>query len=258
MSKMKETMARGELAYGSFCALKDPAIVEILGYAGFDFAIIDLEHSSLDLSTMEHFIRAAKVAGITSIVRTPQNDYATVLRAVEAGADGVMIPHLMSAEMGRRVVNMAKYPPVGMRGIDGSTRIARYGNVPMADHMKQQNERLIVIGMIEDKEAVDNLEEILGIEGLDMLFIGAADLSTSYGLPHQVTHPTVRGAIKSVFDRAKRTGMKVGVPAYDGKQAKEVADLGASFITSPAVDTYHITQTLKAHLESVKAAYRAG
>jgi 2-keto-3-deoxy-L-rhamnonate aldolase RhmA len=255
---MKETLDRGELAYGSFCALKDPAIIEILGYAGFDFGIIDLEHSSLDLSTMEHFIRAAKVAGITSIVRTPQNDYATVLRAVEAGADGVMIPHLMSAEMGRRVVNMAKYPPLGMRGIDGSTRVARYGNVPMDEHMKQQNERLLVIGMIEDKEAVDNLEEILEVKGIDLLFIGAADLSTSYGLPHQVTHPTVRGAIKSVFERANRAGMKVGVPAYDGKQAKEVADLGAGFITSPAVDTYHLTQTLKAHLQSVKAANRPG
>jgi len=256
MSKMKETLGRGEIAYGSFCALKDPAIVEILGYAGFDFAIIDLEHSSLDLSTMEHCIRAAKVAGITSIVRTPQNDYATVLRAVEAGADGVMIPHLMNKEMGKRVVNMAKYAPLGMRGIDGSTRVARYGNVPMADHMKQQNERLIVIGMIEDKEAVDEIDSILTTEGLDMLFIGAADLSTSFGLPHQVTHPTVRAAIKTVFERANRAGMPVGVPAYDGKQAKEVADLGARFITSPAVDTYHITQTLKAHLESVKAANR--
>jgi 2-keto-3-deoxy-L-rhamnonate aldolase RhmA len=254
MSKMKEVLARGDLAYGSFCALKDPAIMEILGYAGFDFAIIDLEHSSLDMSTMEHFIRAAKVAGITSIVRTPQDDYATVLRAVEAGADGVMIPHLISKEMGRRVVNMAKYAPLGMRGIDGSTRVARYGNVPMAEHMKQQNDRLLVIGMIEDKEAVDNLEEILTVDGIDLLFIGAADLSTSYGLPHQVTHPTVRAAIKSVFDRANRVGMQVGVPAYDGKQAKEVADLGARFITSPAVDTYHLTQTLKAHLESVKAA----
>lgn len=254
MSRMKEVLGRGELAYGCFCALKDPAVIEILGYAGFDFGIIDLEHSALDLSTMEHFIRAAKVAGITSIVRTPQMDFATILRAIENGADGVMIPHLMNKEMAQKVVNMAKYPPIGMRGIDGSTRVARYGNVPMVDHMKEQNERLLVIGMIEDKEAVDNLEEIMAVEGLDMLFIGAADLSCSYGLPHQVTHPTVRAAIKSVFERAARVGMKVGVPAYDGKQAKEVADLGARFITSPAVDTYHLTETLKAHLKSVKAA----
>jgi 2-keto-3-deoxy-L-rhamnonate aldolase RhmA len=258
MSRMKETLNRGEIAYGSFCALKDPAIMEILGYAGFDFGIIDLEHSALDLSTMEHFIRAAKVAGLTSIVRTPQMDFATILRAVENGADGVMVPHLMSREMGEKVVSMAKYAPIGMRGIDGSTRVAKYGNVPMADHMKEQNERVLVIGMIEDKEAVANIDEILTTKGLDLLFIGAADLSCSYGLPHQVTHPTVRNAIKTVFERAARAGMKVGVPAYDGKQAKEVADLGASFITSPAVDTYHITQTLKAHLQSVKAAQRAG
>lgn len=255
MNRMKETLRRGEIAYGSFCALKDPAIMEILGYAGFDFGIIDLEHSALDLSGMEHFIRAAKVGGLTSIVRTPQMDFATILRAVENGADGVMIPHLMSRAMGEKVVGMAKYAPVGMRGIDGSTRVAKYGNVPMSEHMKEQNERVLIIGMIEDREAVEDIDDILQTKGLDMLFIGAADLSCSYGLPHQVTHPTVREAIKRVFDRAARTGMKVGVPAYDAKQALEVAELGAGFITSPAVDTYHLTQTLKAHLQSVKAAF---
>lgn len=95
---------------------------------------------------MEHFIRAAKVAGITSIVRTPQMDFAMILRAIENGADGVMIPNLMDKEMARKVINMAKYPPIGMRGIDGSARVARYGNVPMVDHMKEQNEGLLVTG----------------------------------------------------------------------------------------------------------------
>jgi 2-keto-3-deoxy-L-rhamnonate aldolase RhmA len=254
MNKMKQVLENNQIAYGTFCALKDPAIIEILGYAGYDFAIIDLEHSALDLSTMEHFIRAAKVANITSVVRTPQNDYATILRAVEAGADAVMIPHLMSKEQGKKIVDMAKYAPIGRRGIDGSTRVAKYGNIPMAEHMKQQNEHLLVIGMIEDEEAVENLDEILQVEGLDLLFIGAADLSVSYNLPHEVTHPTVRSAIKKVFEKSKEAGMKVGVPAYDAVQAQEVAALGASFITSPAVDTYHLTQTLKTHLHSVKTA----
>jgi 2-keto-3-deoxy-L-rhamnonate aldolase RhmA len=254
MNRLKEVLARNQIAYGTFCALKDPAVIEILGYAGYDFAIIDLEHSALDLATMEHFIRAAKVAGITSVVRTPQHDFATILRVVEAGADAVMIPHLMTKEQGKRVVDMAKYAPIGQRGIDGSTRVAKYGNIPMSEHMKQQNDHLLVIGMIEDAEAVDNMDELLTIQGLDLLFIGAADLSVSYELPHQVTHPTVRAAIKTVFEKANRAGMKVGVPAYDGPQAKEVADMGASFITSPAVDTYHMTQTLKTHLKSVKAA----
>ncbi|MCF8565569.1 siderophore biosynthesis protein SbnG [Alicyclobacillus tolerans] len=254
MHKFKEVLSRNEIAYGTFCALKDPAIIEILGYAGYDFAVIDLEHSALDLMTMEHFIRAAKIANITSVVRTPQKDEATILRAVEAGADAVMVPHLISQEQGKRIVDMAKYAPIGRRGIDGSTRVAKYGNVPMTEHMQQQNDHLLVIGMIEDAEAVENIDEILQVQGLDLLFIGAADLSVSYNLPHQVTHPTVRSAIKTVFEHASRAGMKVGVPAYDAAQAKEVVDLGASFVTSPAVDTYHLTQTLTAHLRSVKNA----
>ncbi|WP_191567276.1 HpcH/HpaI aldolase family protein [Metabacillus idriensis] len=254
MNKLKSVLANNEIAYGTFCALKDPAVIEILGYAGYDFAIIDLEHSALDLSTMEHFIRAAKIANITSVVRTPQNDNATILRAVEAGADAVMIPHLMTPEQAEKIVDMAKYAPIGQRGIDGSTRVAKYGNIPMVEHMKQQNEHVLVIGMIEDAEAVENIEELAKVKGLDLLFIGAADLSVSYELPHQVTHPNVRNAIKTVFEKAKIAGMKVGVPAYDAAQAQEVAALGASFITSPAVDTYHLTQTLKTHLNSVKTA----
>ncbi|MDQ0221118.1 HpcH/HpaI aldolase family protein [Peribacillus cavernae] len=251
---LKKCLSENRIAYGTFCALKDPAIIEILGYAGYDFAVIDLEHSALDLTTMEHFIRAAQIANITSVVRTPQNDYATILRAVEAGADAVMFPHLITREQAEKIVDIAKYPPIGHRGIDGSTRIAKYGNTPMNEHMQKQNERVLVIGMIEDAEAVENIDELVTVEGLDLLFIGAADLSVSYELPHQVTHPTVRAAIRTVFEKANRAGIKVGIPGFDADQAREVADLGASFITSPAVDTYHLTQSLKSHLNRIKTA----
>ncbi len=256
MHKFKEVLSRKEIAYGSFCALKDPAIIEILGYAGYDFAVIDLEHSALDKSTMEHFIRAAQAANISSIVRITGQEYGTILRAVEAGADGIIFPHVLNKEQCQRIVNEAKYFPIGRRGMDGSTRAAKYGNVPMVEHMRQQNERLLVIAMIEDVEGVENLDEILSVNGLDLLFIGAADLSCSFGLPHQVTHPKVREAIKTVFKKANQAGKKAGAPAYDAVQAKEIADLGAGFITSPAVDTYHLTETLKAHLAKVKAANR--
>lgn len=254
MGKLKEVLQRGEIAYGTFCALKDPAVVELLGYVGYDFAVIDLEHSALDLATMEHFIRAAQIGGISSVIRTPQMDFATILRAVEAGADAIMVPHLVSREMAERIVATAKYPPVGMRGIDGSTRVARYGGVQMVDHMKVQNDRLLVIGMIEDKEAVEQIDDIVQTPGLDLLFVGASDLSCSYGLPTQVTHPTVRGAIEKILASANRAGVKVGIPAFDPKQAKDLAELGYRFITSPAVDTFHLTQTLTAHLQSVKAS----
>jgi 2-keto-3-deoxy-L-rhamnonate aldolase RhmA len=254
MNKLRQKINNNEIPFGSFCALKDPAIIEILGYAEYDFAIIDLEHSTLDLSTVEHYIRAAKVAQITSIVRIPQNDFATILRVVEAGADGIMFPHVMSGVDAKKIVDMAKYPPIGKRGIDGSTRSAMYGNVPMEEHMKTQNSNVIVIGMIEDKEAVENLEEILQVDGLDYLFIGVADLSTSYNLPHQVTHPTVQNAIREIILKSNKAGVKVGVPAYDEVQVGNVIELGAGFITSPAVDTYHITETLKNHLHKVKRA----
>jgi 4-hydroxy-2-oxoheptanedioate aldolase len=254
MTRLKETLRRGDIAYGTFCALKDPAVVELLGYVGYDFAVIDLEHSSLDLSTMEHFIRAAQIGGISSVIRTPQMDFATILRAVEAGADAIMVPHIVSREMAEKVVATAKYPPVGMRGIDGSTRVARYGGVKMVEHMKVQNERLLVIGMIEDREAVEQIDDIVTTPGLDLLFVGASDLSCSYGLPTQVTHPTVRAALEKILSSASKAGVKVGIPGFDPQQAKDLAEMGYGFITSPAVDTFHLTQTLTAHLQALKEA----
>lgn len=252
MSKLKNAIEENGVGYGMFMALKDPAMVEIIGYAGYDFVVIDLEHSTLDLSTMEHMIRAAKIVGITSIVRVPQEDYATILRAVEAGADAVMFPHLVTKEQAEKIVNMAKYYPIGNRGLDASTRVATYGNIPMAEHMEQQNKRVQVIGMIEDKEALDHIDDILSVEGLDLLFIGAADLSSSFGLPGQVTHPELRSAMKIVIDKATKANVPVGLPAYDAVQAKELEKMGVKYIATPAVDTFYITETFKNHLTKVK------
>ncbi|MBD1383122.1 HpcH/HpaI aldolase family protein [Metabacillus arenae] len=252
MNKLIRSIEKDGVGYGMFMAIKDPAMVEIIGHAGYDFAIIDLEHSALDLSTMEHMIRAAKIVDITSIVRVPQGDYATVLRAVEAGADAVMFPHLITKDQAEKIVNTAKYYPIGNRGLDASTRVAKYGNIPMAEHMEQQNKRVQVIGMIEDKEALEHIDDILTVEGLDLLFIGAADLSSSFGIPGQVSHPMLRDAIKMVIKKANESGVHIGLPAYDAVQAKELENMGVKFIATPAVDTFHITETLKNHLAKVK------
>lgn len=252
MSDLKKTIERNNIAYGMFMALKDPALVEIIGYAGYDFVIIDLEHSSLDLSTMEHMIRAAKIADVCSVVRVPQEGYSTLLRAAEAGADAVMFPHLVTIEQAENIVKMTKYYPIGERGLDASTRVAKYGNVPMAAHMKQQNKRIQIIGMIEDKEALDNIDEILSVKDIDHLFIGAADLSSSFGLPGQVTHPKLRESIKSVIDKANEMNIPVGLPTYDAAQAHELQEMGVRIIATPAVDTFLISETFKNHLVKIK------
>lgn len=252
MNKLKKAISESGIGFGMFTALKDPAIVEIIGHAGYDFVVIDLEHSAMDLSTMEHMIRVAEIVDITSIVRVPQEDYATILRAAEAGADAVMFPHLITKEQAEKIVNMAKYYPIGNRGLDASTRVAKYGNISMAEHMKLQNERVQVIGMIEDKEAVDNIDDILSVEGIDLLFVGAADLSSSFALPGQVTHPELRKAMKTIIDKAKKANVPVGLPAYDAVQVKQLEEMGVKFIATPAVDTFYITETFKAHLKEVK------
>lgn len=249
---LTDRIKKNEVCYGMFLALKDPAIVEIIGYAGYDFGIIDLEHSTTDLSTMEHMIRASETIGINSVVRVPQNDYGTILRAVEAGADTIMVPHLTTSEQAQKIVDMAKYYPIGKRGLDASTRVAKYGNVPMAEHMKIQNKRIQVIGMIEDKEALDQIDEILKIEGIDLLFIGAADLSSSFGIPGEVSHPKLREATHNIIEKANKANVPVGMPAYDAKQANELRNMGVKFIATPAVDTFLLSEMFNKHLKEVK------
>src|SRR5699024_10800266 len=249
---LTDRIEKNETCYGMFLALKDPAIVEIIGYAGYDFGIIDLEHSSLDLSVMEHMIRASETINLNSVVRVPQNDYGTILRAAEAGADTVMIPHLMDGKQAKDIVDMAKYYPIGKRGLDASTRIAQYGNKTMAEHMKIQNKRIQIIGMIEDQEAVENIDEILAVQGIDLLFIGAADLSSSFGLPGEVSHPKLREAIQSVIDKSNEVNVPVGMPAYDAEQANELREMGVKFIATPAVDTFLISEMFNNHLQNIK------
>lgn len=252
MSRLKQALDNHQVGYGLFVGLKDPAIVEIVGYAGYDFVIIDLEHSALDLSTMEHMIRAANLVGITAIVRVPQDDYATILRVLEAGAEGVMFPHLVTREQGEKIVQMAKYYPLGGRGLDPTTRVAKYGHVSMLEHMEEQNKRVQLIGMIEDKEALDQLDDILSVKGLDLLFIGTSDLSASLGLPGQVKHPEVQEAIRIILDKAAEQGVPVGMPAYDLAIAQEWIQLGAKFICTPPVDTFHLSKTFREHLLKLK------
>lgn len=256
MHKFMTRLNQEERAFGTIVTLKDPAVVELLGYVGYDFAIIDMEHSTLSLESMENMLRAAQCAQITSIVRTPKDDYGTILRVLDAGADAIMVPHLMTKEQGESIVNMAKYRPVGKRGLDGSTRAARYGVTPFTQHIRQQNEHVTVIGMIEDAEALHNLDELLRIDGLDLLFLGPADLAASLGFQEDFNHPLVWEAIQEIFSKAQAVGMKVGIPAFTAEEVNKAASMGASFFTTPPIDVLLLGRTLDKQLQDLKNSAR--
>ena len=174
----KRFLDREEL-YGSFLKIPATMPAEILGAVGYDFVVVDEEHSPFNRETTDAIVLACKAWGIASVVRVQSAQPAALLSVLDCGADGVLVPHVDSAEKARAVVAACRYRP-GSRGFAPTTRAGTFGAEGMEDHIARQDARVTVIAMIEDPEAVDRIDEILEVEGLDGIFIGRGDLSAAY------------------------------------------------------------------------------
>ncbi|MEM2988866.1 MAG: aldolase/citrate lyase family protein [Candidatus Bathyarchaeia archaeon] len=212
---VKEKLRSGEAVIGAFCNIPSPAAVEILGLLGFDFAIIDAEHGIPDLETVEHMVRAAEAVGITPLVRIALNLQQNILRYLDAGAMGIQIPLVNSVAEAEAVVRSAKYPPMGRRGL-AAVRAGGYGiGRPLGDYVKMANEETLVIVQVETVDAVRNAADIVKVEGIDAIFIGPTDLSSSMGYPGQPSHPDVVATIERVGRMAIAAGKAAGTIARD-------------------------------------------
>lgn len=233
-NKLKAIIGQDRAALGSWISLTDPAVVELLGLAGFDFAIIDQEHACLDYQTVENMVRAADAVGITPLVRVGQNNENAILRVMESGAHGVIVPHVMDGKSARFAVEAVKYQPRGFRGISALTRAARWTTVPLADHLRVSNEQTMVIPMVEDVEGIENIEEILSVDGVDVVFIGPADLARAYGVADKKDSPIVRDAIEGAAAAARRIGKaRLGVPLFHpaySRGYKDLFEMGVRFM----------------------------
>jgi 4-hydroxy-2-oxoheptanedioate aldolase len=223
---MKEKLNQGGVAVGVL--VQEPAvqIVEIIGLLGYDWILIDCEHSPMSLESAQHLVMAAQLRGVTPLVRVHQNLPEIILRYMDIGALGIMVPNLNSADDARRAVESVKYPPLGERGLAG-VRAADYGvTAPLGEYVKVANAETIVMGLIENKEGVKNIDEILAVEGLDGINIGPNDLSKSLGVPGQANHPLVLEAVAKVLAAGKRAGKPVGAGARAGENPKKYFDEG--------------------------------
>lgn len=236
-TRMRQLLAEDRPAWGVFATMTDPASVEIAGYAGYDFAIVDMEHSSLDLQTVENMLRAAGSVGITSIVRVPENNPKTILRVVELGPDGILIPHVRDAADARQAVEAARYRPGGDRGISGTTRAAHYGRLgaDFPAFAERINRDLLVIALIEDASAVEDIEGIAAVDGLDVCFVGPADLARSLGRMGIRNEPLVGEAIERIATAVRSVGKaKFGMPIMHPNfelDSRAVVALGGRVIT---------------------------
>ncbi|MCH7230780.1 aldolase/citrate lyase family protein [Glycomyces sp. L485] len=191
---VKAKLRDGQEVYGLFCSIPAPALVEIIGCAGYDFVILDSEHTLVDPEGLENLIRAAEAVGMTPFVRVPESDAGAILRALDAGAMGVVVPHIRSRADVNAAIRAARYAPEGMRSLNGG-RVPGFGLIDLTEYVRLANEEVMVVTMIEDAEGVDALPEILAGGGIDLVLEGAADLSQSYGVTWRTRHPKVTDAL---------------------------------------------------------------
>jgi 2-dehydro-3-deoxyglucarate aldolase/4-hydroxy-2-oxoheptanedioate aldolase len=229
-NRVKQLLRAGKKTAGSWSQLCSPASTEVLCRAGFDWLLIDLEHSPNDLQTLFAQLQAMNGSGVVPIVRSPWNDQVWIKRILDAGAYGVMIPSVNTREQAIAAVGACKYPPLGFRGIAGSPRAAGYGR-DTASYLKRANDEILVILQVETPQAIEHLDEIGKVPGVDALFIGPMDLSTSMGHLGNPAHPEVQAAMARVEAKAKALGLPLGTISAGWDQAKALYDRGYQMIT---------------------------
>lgn len=237
-NNLKLKLQTGEPAMGCIVQGALPALVEIIGLAGFDFVFIDSEHGPLSVRDCEDLVRAAEVRHIVPVIRVPENKPGVILRHMDIGAMGIVMPHVDNKEEAQAAVRAVKYYPQGERGL-ASSKSSDYGmGRPRAEYVIEANNETMVFAIVESKEAIDNIEEILSVDGMDAVLIGTSDLSQSLGVPGQVNHPAVEAAFERVLSLGISLGKPIGATVRGGETAKQYFDRGVSIALTTAYSLF--------------------
>lgn len=227
---VRQALREGRSVAGPFVGVASATMAELFGAAGCDFIVIDTEHSAMGMIEAEHLIRGADVWNMTSIVRVYTHHFAVINKALDAGAQGVFMPQVNTAAQAEQIVRAARYAPRGIRGVAGITRAAGYGTADLRRHVAESNEEILVIIQIETVEAMRNLDGILQVEGIDLIFIGPNDLSLSLGFPGQRDHASVQEAIETIAAKVQEANMPLGITASTPEAALDYAGKGYQFL----------------------------
>ncbi|MBO9608198.1 MAG: aldolase [Paenibacillaceae bacterium] len=230
MNRIRTMLRQGEVPIGCFVGIYSPAIVEMAGWAGFDYVVIDNEHGAFGWDQVEEMIRAAELTGLVPIVRVPDGGATSVLKALDRGAAGIHVPQINTREEAEAVVAAAKFPPLGRRGAAYSVRSARYGIDQGSGYLHRSNDDGFVAVHIETPEAVRNIDGILDA-GVDLAFIGPTDLSVSAGYPDDPQHPALLKMMDEVLAACTRKGVPVGIMAGDADAMRRRKAWGARYIS---------------------------
>lgn len=257
VNHFKRALAEGRAQIGLWCSLPDPYVSEIVAGAGYDWLMFDTEHTPTDVPRMLQQLQAAASAvpagavPSSAVVRPAWNDTVLIKRYLDIGVQTLLLPFVQNADEARAAVRAMRYAPEGIRGMGGSTRATNYGRVP--GYVQHAHEELCLLVQVETREALEHLEEIANVEGIDGVFIGPSDLSASMGHPGNPNHPEVRAAIDGAIARIRACGKAPGILLLDEARARECLALGALFV-AVAMDL----QILARGAEAVAARFGAG
>ncbi len=228
---IKEKLARGQAVYGVILDWPSQDILEFCGHLGFEWAFIDAEHGSIGRETCAALVRACNLVGMVPVVRVPENNASVILGYLETGALGIIVPHINTAEDARRAVEAIKYAPIGKRGAGSTSRVANYGLTQTPrEYFQRANESVIVSLLVEEIEGLGNLDQILAVEGVDVVGIGPGDLSMTLGLPGQYSHPEVRRLVDDAEARVVAAKGFTDATVKDFAEARRTYQIGARMI----------------------------
>ncbi len=227
---LKKKLQNRQLTIGSWLTIPHQSVVEIMATAGFEWLTLDLEHAAIDISQVMNLTAIIQGKGMKALARVSKNEEVIIKRVLDAGVDGVIVPTVKNAEEAKMAVEFVKYPPVGKRGV-GLNRAQNYG-IAFEEYKDWLTNEAVVIAQIEHIEAVQNLEEIVAIEGIDGIIVGPYDLSASMGMPGNYDHPDVQKALARIDEVMLKSGKPLGfhVIQSDYNKVMEKVNKGYTFL----------------------------
>ena len=224
----KAALKAGRKQIGMWVSIPDSGVVELLAGCGYDWLLIDTEHSAMGAVETLPLMQAAAPYPVSAVVRPGWNDAVEIKKLLDSGAQSLLIPYVQNAEEAASAVAATRYPPDGIRGMAGTTRATRYGAVK--DYATRAHEELCLLVQVETAEALGQIEAIAAVEGVDGIFIGPADLAASMGYPGQGSHPEVKAAVIDAVKRITAAGLPAGILSLDPVMLDAVNAAGGKFI----------------------------
>lgn len=248
----KRAIMAGQQQIGLWSTIRDNAATEMLAGLGFDWMLLDCEHTPNDLNSVLSMLQAMSAYGTHPVVRPTELNPAEIKRLLDIGAQTILIPYVQTVEEAKLAVEAVDYAPRGFRGMGGSTRANRFGTVP--EYFTRAREEICLLVQIETQKGLDNLDEIASLDGIDGVFIGPADLSASLGHAGNARHPDVRAAITDATQRIRGHGKPAGFLSLDDELTAMAVEAGSLF-TAVDVDMVALQRYLRERLASARDAY---